>query len=198
MIKKILSIFRKPKSRAEQNEKTYRKWLNAHIPKATTTKIELERVFTDRSDNNWYVFKNIGTMTRERAIKIEEVLTWLDYGISKEEFSAGMREIEAQIKSMPWETPTKDKLRKFHDSALQKLGDFLYRVENVKIEDLMLQSVMYFVLIDGEDPYVLNSQLQAEKFAIAKSDPELRAFFLQIMQDIFIGWSNTKNNSSRG
>lgn len=195
MFKIFKRLFRK-RNRAEQNEATYRKWLAAHIPKATTTRIELDRVFTDRSENNWYVFRNIGTMTRERAIKIEEVLTWLDYGISKEEFSKGMNEIKAQIENIPWQKPTSDALRKFHDSALQKLSDFLYRVENVKVEDLMLQAIMYFVLIDNEDPYVLNSQLQAEKFQIAQADPELRAFFLQIMQDIFVGWNNTKSSNS--
>lgn len=197
IFKYLTGIFRKKRNRAEENEHNYKKWLSAHIPKTTSSKIEVQRVFTDRADNNWYVFKNIGNMTRERAIKIEETLTWMDFGISKAEFIQGMTEIKEKIENIPWEKPTSASLKKFHDSALQKIGDFMYRVDNVKVEDLMLMSVMYFVLIDNEDPYIINETLQADKFAIASKDPELRAFFLQLMQDIFIGWSNTRQQTSQ-
>lgn len=183
--------------KATQNESNYRKWLNSYVSNTTATKIELERVFTDRENNNWYVFKNIGTMTRERAIKIEEVLTWIDYGISKEEFVSSMQGIKSEVENLAWENPTKDKLKKFHAATLQKIGDLLYRIENIKVEDLMLQAVMYFVLIDNENPYIINTQQQKEKYDIAKNDPELRAFFLQLMEHIFLGWNNTKNNNSQ-
>jgi thiaminase len=77
-------IFRK-RNRAEQNESNYQKWLKTYIPETTKQRIELTRVFTDRAGNNFYILKNPANLTRERAQRIEEAMTAIDFGINKTE-----------------------------------------------------------------------------------------------------------------
>ena len=83
----------KKQSRAEKNESYFRKWLNAYIPKSTNQKIELVRVFTDRNDNNWYILKNAGQLTKERSQRIEESMLAIEYGVSKSEIMDKMNEV---------------------------------------------------------------------------------------------------------
>jgi len=181
-------IFRK-RNRAEQNESNYQKWLKTYIPETTKQRIELVRVFTDRADNNFYILKNPANLTRERAQRIEEAMTAIDFGINKTEVVeklTGMLEI---VEDMPWQNMTRDKLKEFHTKSKDQLNDILYRLKNVKIDDLLLEAGLYFFYIDGENPYIINSETQQRKLDAIKKDDELRAFFLNSIEQILKGSS---------
>jgi hypothetical protein len=187
----MFKLFRK-QTRAERNEKSYRKWLNGYVSPTTNQKIELDRVFTDRAGNNYYVPRHIGHITRERAIKIEETMTAIDYGIDKNEIIEWLQKFEQELEKMPWQQPKSQSLQTFQKTNTTYVKDFLYRLQNIKVEDLLIQSGLYFFYIDGENPYVLNTELQQTKFQNVKEDPELATFFLETMEHIFLGWIRSK------
>lgn len=191
----MFGLFRK-KTRAEINEKRYRNWLNSYISPTSNQKIELLRVFTDRKGNNYYVAKNIGHITRERAIGIEQTMTSIDYGIEKSEIVEWLQKFETELEKMPWNQPKSASLQKFQKNNLIHVKDFLYRMEHIKVDDLLIQSGLYFFYIDGENPYLLNTELQQTKFENVKEDAELRAFFLTTMETIFLGWKRTEKQNT--
>ena len=125
-------IFKK-KNRSEQNESNYQKWLKTYIPTTTNQKIELVRIWTDRYDNNFYILKNPGHLTRERSQRIEESLLAIEYGVSKDEIENKLNSLLSEIKEMPWQNMTRDKLKEFHTKSKDQLNDILYRLKSVKI-----------------------------------------------------------------
>ena len=181
-------IFRK-RNRAEQNEINYQKWLKTYIPETTKQRIELTRVFTDRAGNNFYILKNPANLTRERAQRIEEAMTAIDFGIHKTEVVEKLNGILETVEEMPWQNMTRDKLKEFHTKSKDQLNDILYRLKSVKLDDLLLEAGLYFFYIDGENPYIINSETQQRKMDAIKKDDELRAFFLNSIEQILKGSS---------
>jgi hypothetical protein len=181
-------IFRK-RNRAEQNEKNYSKWLKTYIPETTKQRIELTRVFTDRQGNNFYILKNPANLTRERAQRIEEAMTAIDFGIHKNEVVEKLTGILETVEDMPWQNMTRDKLKEFHTKSKDQLNDIIYRLKSVKIDDLLLEAGLYFFYIDNENPYIINSETQQRKMDAIKKDDELRAFFLNSIEQILKGSS---------
>lgn len=188
MLNTIKNIFKR-RSRADVNEANYQKWLKAYIPDITAQRIELTRVFTDRYDNNFYILKNPAYLTRERANRIEEALLAIEYGIGKDEITERLTEILTDVNDMPWQNMTRDRLRGFHESAKDKINDLLYRLKTIKVDDLIIEAALYFFYIDGENPYIINSETQARKREALQKDDELRAFFLNSMEVILKGSS---------
>ena len=185
-------IFRK-RNRAEQNESNYQKWLKIYIPETTKQRIELTRVFTDRAGNNFYILKNPANLTRERAQRIEEAMTAIDFGINKTEVVEKLNGMLETVEDMPWQNMTRDKLKEFHTKSKDQLNDILYRLKNVKIDDLLLEAGLYFFFIDNENPYIINSETQQRKMDAIKKDDELRAFFLNSIEQILKGSSALKD-----
>lgn len=183
----------KKQSRAEKNESNFRKWLNAYIPKSTNQKIELVRVFTDRNDNNWYILKNAGQLTKERSQRIEESMLAIEYGVSKQEIMDKMNDVLTNVKDLPWMNATKDKLRHFVESSQNTINDLLFRMKNITLDDMLIQAGLYFFYIDNENPYIINEETQQRKLDAVRSDDELRAFFLTSMEQILRGLSDTKS-----
>jgi len=183
----------KKQSRAEKNENNFKKWLNAYIPKSTNQKIELVRVFTDRNDNNWYILKNAGQLTKERSQRIEESMLAIEYGVSKTEIMDKMNEVLTNVKDLPWMNATKDKLRQFVESSQNTINDLLFRMKNITLDDMLIQAGLYFFYIDGKNPYIINEETQQRKLDAIRSDDELRAFFLNSMEQILRGLSDTKS-----
>ena len=142
-------IFKK-KNRSEQNESNYQKWLKTYIPTTTNQKIELVRIWTDRYDNNFYILKNPGHLTRERSQRIEESLLAIEYGVSKDEIENKLNSLLAEIKEMPWQNMTRDKLRQFVETSTNDIGDMLFRMKRIKLDDMLIQAALYFFYIDGE------------------------------------------------
>jgi len=183
----------KKQSRSEKNEKNFKKWLNAYIPKSTNQKIELVRVFTDRNDNNWYILKNAGQLTKERSQRIEESMLAIEYGVSKTEIMDKMNEVLTNVKDLPWMNATKDKLRQFVESSQNTINDLLFRMKNITLDDMLIQAGLYFFYIDNENPYIINEETQQRKLDAIGQDDELRAFFLNSMEQILRGLSDTKS-----
>lgn len=183
----------KKQSRAEKNEKNFKKWLNAYIPKSTNQKIELVRVFTDRNDNNWYILKNAGQLTKERSQRIEESMLAIEYGVSKSEIMDKMNEVLLNVKELPWMNATKDKLRQFVESSQNTINDLLFRMKHITLDDMLIQAGLYFFYIDNENPYIINEETQQRKLDAINQDDELRAFFLSSMEQILRGLNDTKS-----
>ena len=177
----LFKLFR-PKSRAEQNEKRYRRWLKQYIPKNASQQIELKRVFTDLDGNNYYVANNIAHITKERSIQIEKSMLMLSYGISTDEIVERLTEIQTELKNFAWDKPSSAKLKTFVEQNSNYIGDFVYRMKNVVLDDLLIQAALYFFYIDGENPYQIDYDFQQMKFDNIKNDPELRCFFLKTME----------------
>ncbi len=186
----MFQIFKR-KSRADQNEANYLKWLKNYVPEVTSQRIELTRVFTDRADNNFYILKNPANLTRERAKRIEDALLSIDYGIGKPEIQNKLNDILETVTEMPWQNMTRERLKDFHNKAKDQLNDLLYRLKNVQVDDLILEAALYFFFIDGENPYIINGETQQRKREAIKADDELRAFFLNSMEQILKGLSGT-------
>ena len=184
-------IFRK-RNRAEQNEKNYQNWLKQYIPTTTNQKIELIRVFTDRSGNNFYILKNPAHLTRERSQRIEESLLAIEFGVSKEEIENKLNGLLDEIKEFPWQNMTRDKLRQFVEQSQNDIGDLLYRMKRIKLDDMLLQAGLYFFYIDGENPYIINEETQQRKLDCIKQDDELRSFFLNSIEEILKGSTGIK------
>jgi hypothetical protein len=153
----------------------------------------LTRVFTDRASNNFYILKNPANLTRERAQRIEEAMTAIDFGIHKTEVVEKLNGILETVEEMPWQNMTRDKLKEFHTKSKDQLNDILYRLKSVKIDDLLLEAGLYFFYMDNENPYIINSETQQRKMDAIKKDDELRAFFLNSIEQILKGSSALKN-----
>lgn len=179
----MFQLFRK-KTRAEKNERNYKKWLQSYTPTTTNTKIELVRVFTDRNDRNYYVAKDIGTITRERTQRIEEAMTAIDWGVPKSEIETKLNAILETVRNMPYSNPTGPKLRKFVEDTTNEIGDVLFRMQRIKVDDLLIEAGLYFFYIDNENPYIIDPEIQQQKIDNIKEDPELRAFFLNSIEQI--------------
>jgi len=182
---KLFGIFNK-KTRAEKNERNYRKWLRTYTPTTTNAKIELVRVFTDRNDRNYYVAKDIGTITKERTNRIEQAMTDIDWGVPKSEVETKLNSIMETVKNAPYSNLNPQKLRSFVEDATNKIADLLFRMKKIKADELLLEAGTYFFYMDGENPYIIDPDIQAKKHAAIKSDNELRAFFLNTIEQILI------------
>jgi hypothetical protein len=183
----------KPKSKSEKNEANYRKWLASYTPK-NSQKIGLKRVFTDRNGNNYYVPTNVGQMTRERYIKMEEELHAASFGADKSEVEGKLSAILEEFSNFAWSAPTPQKMRTLVEGAQKQIADILYRLRYIKAEDSLLRAALYFILIDNENPYLVNPDTQQQKWDNIQSDPELRSFFLNTTEAIL---SVSANSSER-
>jgi hypothetical protein len=192
----MFQLFNK-KSRAERNERKYRKWLRSYTPSTTNTKIELVRVFTDRNDRNYYVAKDIGTITKERTERIEQTMVDIDWSVPKSEITDRMSEIMETIKNAPYSNYNPNKLRTFVETATNQIGDLLYRMKSIRVDDLLIESALYFFYVDNENPYIIDADIQAEKLDAVRNDPELRAFFLATIEQVLTVSANGKNGRSR-
>ena len=67
-----------------------------------------------------------------------------------------------------------------------------------KVDDLLIEAGLYFFYLDGENPYIIDPNIQAEKIANVKDDPELRAFFLNTIEQILIVSANGNDTRSTG
>ncbi len=193
----MFQLFKK-KSRSEKNERKYRKWLKTYTPKTTNTKIELVRVFTDRNDCNYYVAKDIGTITKERTERIEQAMTDIDWSVPKSEITERMSDIMETIKAAPYSNMNPTKLRSFVEGATNQIGDLLYRMKSIKVDDLLIEAALYFFYVDDENPYQIDPTTQDNKMDAVRNDPELRAFFLDTIEQILTVSADGKNEHLRG
>jgi len=192
----MFRLFKK-RSRADINEQRYKKWLAAYVPATTNTKIELEVCFTDQRGNNFYRLKNPAHLSRERAQAIEESLKAIEYGISKTELEERLKSVLDKINEISWNSAKKEELKRLQETARTEIGEFLYRMQTVTIDDLIIQSGLYFLYVDNENPYHISPETQQRKWDLVKSDDELRAFFLMFMEQVLRASSSISAETSQ-
>ena len=192
----IKRLFRK-RNRAEINEKRYRSWLKKYEPKSTNHRIELVRVFTDRNDNNYYVARDMGAITRERTRRIEECMLSIEWSVPKSEIETKLSDILETIKNAPYSNMTPQKLRTFVESSTNEINDILFRMKTISDDDLLIEAGLYFFYIDGENPYVIDPGIQKQKNDNVRNDPELRSFFLNTIEQILIVSANGSEADSK-
>lgn len=192
----IKQLFRK-RNRAEINEKRYRSWLKKYEPKSTNHRIELVRVFTDRNDNNYYVARDMGAITRERTRRIEECMLSIEWSVPKSEIETKLSDILETIKNAPYSNMTPQKLRTFVESSTNEINDILFRMKTISDDDLLIEAGLYFFYMDGENPYVIDPGIQKQKNDNVRNDPELRSFFLNTIEQILIVSANGNEADSK-
>lgn len=192
----IKRLFRK-RNRAEINEKRYWSWLKKYEPKSTNHRIELVRVFTDRNDNNYYVARDMGAITRERTRRIEECMLSIEWSVPKSEIETKLSGILETIKNAPYSNMTPQKLRTFVESSTNEINDILFRMKTISDDDLLIEAGLYFFYMDGENPYVIDPGIQKQKNDNVRNDPELRSFFLNTIEQILIVSANGNEADSK-
>lgn len=164
---------------ANRNYKRYIKWLNAHAPAYASGRIEVQRVYTSKANDNYYLPKDLLMITMERKQKAEELMTALDFGMTKSELSDYLGKAIEALKKLPFEFGNKQSMQKLHSEALREISELQFRCNNIKSEDIILEIALLYFLIDDEDPYTLNELTIQRKKKLTKEDDALRAFFLK-------------------
>jgi hypothetical protein len=165
--------------KAAKLEKKYRKWLNRHAPTYASGRIELVHRYTSRAGNNYYLPTDLLMLTVERKNKIEELHTALQYGLTKTDLSGFLEGIQDTLKSMPFEFANKKELSKLHGRMMMDIQELLFRCNNIKTEDILLEIALYYFFVDDEDVYTINQLTIQRKKKEALQDDDLRAFFLR-------------------
>lgn len=169
---------------ADREYKIYKKWLNNHAPTYASGKIDLMRVYTGRNGTNWYLPKDMLQLTNERNEKIAEYQEALGYGMTKEEMIAILEGCIDLNRKQAYAFGSKN--QQGHERLNKKLqtdlADTVVRMQTINSSDTMLRIALLYFFIDGEDPYIINSETQKRKYKAAQEDDALRAFFLRTTQ----------------
>jgi hypothetical protein len=144
------------------------------------------------------VAKDIGTITKERTERIEQAMTDIDWSVPKSEITERMSDIMETIKAAPYSNMNPTKLRSFVEGATNQIGDLLYRMKSIKVDDLLIEAALYFFYVDDENPYQIDPTTQDNKMDAVRNDPELRAFFLNTIEQILTVSGNGKSEPLRG
>jgi hypothetical protein len=114
----------------------------------------------------------------------------IEYGVSKKTIVDCLESIKSDFEAMQFKQPKPAELLTFQKNSLHKISDIIYRMNKNIAEDLMLQAALYFILIDGENPYIIDADANQRKWDICQSDPEMRAFFLDTIEYVLKNWNN--------
>ena len=168
---------RRTARRAAKNEKRYKTWLNGLTPPPGADAAALRLVYSDRNDNNYYVFADPLSMSVERSEKIAEAVAASNYSVEKKDIVEALKNAMTAI--------TAGDIKKLRSEILSELADVRHRMDRIGVEALILDIAVLFFLTDNEDPYQVNPLITAEKRRRALEDHDLRAFFLVTIWDIY-------------
>ena len=159
--------------RAVRNERTYRRWLATLPPPSGATAPDLRLVYTDKEENNYYLFGDPLAMTVERSEKIAEAVVASSYNVKKDDIVEALAEAMSDIK--------KGK----NGAAIGKLADLRHRMDRIGVEALVLDIAVLYFVTDNENPFSINPLTLAEKRRRAEADDDLRAFFLRVIWETY-------------
>lgn len=179
-------------SRSERTEKNYQKWLKSYVPNGTKQTIQLSIAITDRAGNNYYTYSELSKMPQARAIAIEQAILAIEYGVSKQLITEKLETIKTKFANFYFKQPRPELLVQFQKETMDIISDLQWRMDRIAPEDMMLQAALYFLLIDGENPYIVDTDANQRKWDICQADPEMKAFFLDTIEIILQNWHNTK------
>ena len=191
MIKKVFSsiydfFFGDPYARrARKADKKYQAWLKRYKPSYTKTAIKLLKVYETRSGINFYILTDPLDMTRERAARIEEEVKRLEFGVDKTYLVDLLDKLDKDLDGFRFSKLTAKAVEGYYDRNKPKLKEALYRIENIKAEEVLLEVALLFFYIEGENPYAINELTQKNKRKIAEEDDELRAFFTRTVELLY-------------
>lgn len=168
---------RRAERRAAKNEKRYKSWLNSLTPPPGADVAALRLVYTDKEENNYYVFADPLSMSVERSEKIAEAVAASSYSVEKKDI------IEVVAAAMT--AITAGDMKKLKTETLTNLADLRHRMDRIGVEALILDIAVLFFLTDNEDPYQVNPLVTADKRRRALVDADLRAFFLLTIWDLY-------------
>ena len=154
------------------------KWLAQHAPSYASGRIDLVKRYTSLSGANYYTPKDLLQLTQERINKVEELQTAMSYGMTKPDLSVFLKDIKKTIGDMAFAFSNKSAMQDLHEKAMADINELIFKSDNIKTEDLILEISLYYFFVDGEDPYIINPLTIQRKKKEALQDDALRAFFL--------------------
>ncbi len=150
------------KKRGEKNAKNWLENLNTDHP--------IVKIYSMVDDAgkaiNFYMFKNPLNLPAARAIAGEVAMRQAECNMDRET-------ILAFIASMMEAAKKGEVVKMFAD--LQNMEE---RVNYACEEETLLSLACVYFLIEGEDPFKMNSKIQEKKKELIRSDENARAFFL--------------------
>lgn len=171
-----------PKSlqrKAKREYIAYAKWLKNNNGRFTNKKIVPKYVWTDRSGLNWYVINNFDDATNERMNAIELQLQAMRYGVEVDDLTTALTDISKTFDSIKKASQLKTHHYQAMTKAQAKALEYKHRLTELTPERITLKLATLLYVIDGENPYIIDNELNDKKLQLIENDAESTAFFLK-------------------
>lgn len=181
----VLHLPKKEQKRAEKRYEAYKKWYETHSARHTNKKIIPRYVWTDRKGVNWYVLDDFDANTNERMNAIELQLQAVKYGVSTDYLIDVLSEIAEGLNgykaTMVLKSYNIEKLALLQSKALEAK----FRLSEITPDNIILRLATLLYVIDDENPYIIDNELNDRKLEMILEDSESRAFFLKTALETF-------------
>lgn len=141
-------------------------------------KIDLVEAGFDNFGNVYYIPAQILSIPVERYIAIDTAKLAITHGVDEPYLTAYNKMLREYIDAKNW------------DKANVLMNDFEYRKTKFPQHETLLNLAVLFLFKHDENPYNYSPAAQMEKVSLAKKDPELRGFFLQMGWEILLKEEN--------
>jgi len=141
-------------------------------------KIDLVEAGFDNFGNIYFVPAQILSIPVERFIAIDAVKSTVTHGIDEPYLTAYNQMLRGYIAEKSW------------DKVMLLMDDFERRKTKFPQHETLLNLAVLFLFRHDENPYNYSPAMQMGKINLAKKDPELRGFFLQMAWEVLVKEEN--------
>jgi len=141
-------------------------------------KIDLVEAGFDNFGNIYFVPAQILSIPVERFIAIDTVKLTVAHGVDEPYLTAYNQMLRGYIAEKSWE------------KVMLLMDDFERRKTKFPQHETLLNLAVLFLFRHDENPYNYSPAMQMDKINLAKKDPELRGFFLQMAWDVLVKEEN--------
>lgn len=146
-------------------------------------------VYTDREGNKWHAFDDLTAIPYTRNFAATKISSLYALGLSKDDLGGFISKQKVILKS---NDPDK------YEKAFALLLEFEGKASNATdaVKQMSALVCVYFTLND-ENIDSFDNNLQARKMSILEADPEMHAFFLNLLIDRTEHYTTFLNSLSR-
>lgn len=141
-------------------------------------KIDLVEAGFDNFGNVYYIPAQILSIPVERFIAIDIAKLGITHGVDEPYLTAYNKMLRDYIDA------------KSYDKVSLLMDDFERRKTKFPQHETLLNLAALFLFRHDENPYNYSPAMQMDKINLAKKDPELRGFFLQLAWDVLVKEEN--------
>jgi hypothetical protein len=141
-------------------------------------KIDLVEAGFDNFGNIYFVPAQILSIPVERFIAIDTVKLSVAHGVDEPYLTAYNKMLREYIAAKSW------------DKVSLLMDDFERRKTKFPQHETLLNLAVLFLFRHDENPYNYSPAMQMDKVNLAKKDPELRGFFLQMAWEVLVKEEN--------